>query len=169
MKLSKTMLSAGIVTAVTAGSITGVNAVSAHTNDGVSKDALIDRVAADAGVDRSVIEASFESHQEDMKAEREATRAEHLDQLVTDSTLTQEQREALELKFEELKSQKESLRDQDLSREQKRELMKESREEFKAWAEKQGINLDDIRPEKGEGFGRKGHGHRHHHDATEES
>jgi len=167
------LLSAGIVTAVAAGSIAGVGAVSAH-GDSATKDALIDKIAADAGVDRSTIEASFSAHREGLKAERDEAKAAHLQGLVDDGTITADQKAALETKFEEMKAAKESLRDQDLTRAEIREAMEEAREEMKAWAEDAGINLETIRPEKGEGFGRRGHGRRGFHnnsadDTSEES
>lgn len=173
MKLIKTLLSAGVVTAVAAGTFAGVSAVNAH-GDGTNKDELIDRIAADAGVDRTTIEASFEAHREEMKAERETARAERLDGLVADGTLTQEQRDALEAKFSEMQDAKEALRDQDLTREEMHQQMEQTRDEFEAWAEEQGIDLDAIKPEGGRGHGRRGFGHQHQQeestdDSSEES
>jgi len=151
MKISKSLLSAGVVSAVAFGSIAGVSAVSAHNggggNTGEAKDELISRIATDTGADKETVEASFQAHRDAKKAEHQQARSEHLDGLVGDGTITQDQREALEAKFAEQKATKEDLKDQDLSREQMHELKKESRDEFKKWAEEQGINLDDIRPE----------------------
>lgn len=50
---------------------------------------------------------------------------------------------------------RESLRDQDLTREQMHDKMKEARDSFETWAEDQGIDLEAIRPE-GKGFGEHG-------------
>ena len=168
MKLTKGIVSAGVITAVAAGSVVGVSAVNAH-GDGSNKDELIDRIAADAGVDRETIEASFTAHREEMKAEREAAKDAHLDNLVEDGTLTAEQREALEARFEERKEAMQALKESGASREEIRSAKQESREEFKAWAEEQGINLEDVKPE-GQGFGGRGHRHMHFHgDSSDES
>lgn len=167
MELSKSLLSAGVITAVAAGSFAGVSAVNAHGGNGEVRQELIDRIAEDTGADPATVEASFEAIREERRAEREAARAEYLDSLVADGTLTQEQRDALEAKKDEMKAAKEALKDQDLSHEEIRAMMQEARDEFKAWAEKQGINLEDIKPERGEGFGRHGHHHFHMNDDSD--
>ncbi len=166
MKMSKSLMSAGLLTAVAVGSLAGVSAVNAASDS--HKDSLIDKIVTETGADRSKVEAAFESHHEEMHAQKELKRSEHLQNLVDAGTITAEQKTALEAKFEDMHTQREALRDQDLTREEMHTQMQQYRSEFESWAKEQGLDLNAIRPE-GEGFGPRGHGHfgSMHDDATD--
>ena len=154
MKISKNLLAAVAVTTVATGGILGISAASAHGN-GENKDELVTKLAEKFNVDASEVESVFEAQHEEHQAEMEAKRAEQLQSLVDAGTITADQKTALEAKFEEMHTLRESLRDQDLTREQMHDKMKEARDSFETWAEDQGIDLEAIRPE-GKGFGEHG-------------
>lgn len=166
MNITKTISTAGIGLAIIGGSMMAVNIASAHGNDKQSE--LVDRLSTELNVDSAKVQGVFDSLKEEHKAERDAKHAEHIVSLVENGTLTQEQAGALSAKFDELQTAREALKDQDLTHEEMREQMKEARSNFEAWAEEQGINLEDIRPEgQGEHKGRNGH-HRGHYGAEED-
>ncbi len=156
MKLSKAMLAAGVLTTIAAGSLVGPSVASAYGGEDGS--GIIDKLVEKFGLSRDDVQAVFDEARVEKHAEMEAEEAERLASLVEDGTLTQEQADALSQKREEMRQAREELRDQDLTREEIHEQMKSDMEDFKAWAEEQGIDLDAIRSEKGEGFGHRGHG-----------
>lgn len=144
MKLSKSMLAAGVVTTIAVAGVAGIGAASAHSN---GNDTMVDRIATKFGLNRDEVQTVFNDQREEMHEQREERNATRLQELVDDGTLSAEQKTALEAKHEEMETAREALRDQNLSREEMREQMETSREEFKTWAESQGIDIDDIRPE----------------------
>ncbi len=164
--MSKSLVSAGLLTAVAVGSLAGVSAVNAASDS--HKDSLIDKIVTDTGADRTKVEAAFDAHHEEMRAEMEQKKSERLQNLVDAGTITAEQKTALEARFEEMHTQREALRDQDLTREEMHNQMEQHKTEFEAWAKEQGIDLSTMHPERGEGFGARGHGHfgSLHDDAT---
>ncbi len=171
MKLSKSLMSAGVLTAVAVGSFAGVGAVNAFDNQDASRDSLIDRIVTDTGADRTTVEASFEAHHQEMEAQMKQKQSERLQSLVDSGTITAEQKSAIEAKHDEMEAQRESWKDQDLTREEMRDKMDADRDEFESWAESQGIDLDAVRPTKAEGFGHGGPGGHgpHHSDYDDDS
>jgi SMC interacting uncharacterized protein involved in chromosome segregation len=132
MKVSKSMLAAGTVTTFAVVSLVGFGAVSAHGSNG---------------------NRTNENNEQKME-QRQEKRTEKLQSLVENGTLSEEQRTALEARHAEIHALRDELKNQDLPRQEMRERMQESREEFKKWAQDQGINLDELKPEGGE---RRGH------------
>lgn len=154
MKISKSLVSAGVLTAVAVGSLAGVGAVNAFDTN--QQDGLIDRIATDTGVDRAKIAASFDAYHEEMHAKIEEKRSAHLQELVDNGTITAEQKTAIEAKHDEMETQRESWKDQNLTRAEMRDKMEAARQEFETWADEQGIDLEVLRLE-----GMGGHGFRH--------
>lgn len=156
MSISKTLSTAGVGAAIIVGSMLAVNAASAHYGNGNGQSDLVDRLATELNLDATEVQGVFDTMHEERQAERQAEHTERLAGFVEDGTLTQEQADALDAKSQERQAQREALREQDLTREEMREQMEASRDEFQSWAEEQGIDLDAIRPEHaGEGM-RKG-------------
>jgi hypothetical protein len=169
MKINKQLLAAVAVTTVATGTALGISGASAHSGGNEEERAArVSELAERFNLDESEVESYFEEKRTEHEAEREQKRDEHLAGLVEDGTLTQEQADALKAKMEELHEARDALKDQDLTREEMREQMEANREELQSWAEEQGIDLDAIRPEKGEG--RRGHhGHGPHGDFESET
>ncbi len=159
MKTTKTLLSAGVLTAVAIGSLASVNAASAQGEMQAHQDELIDRIVQDTGADRTTVEASFEAHHEAMQAERQQHEAEHLQELVDEGKITASQRDAIIEKRKETHAAIEALKDQELNRDERHEQMHAIRQEFEDWAESQGIDLSLLRPQE-EG-NHEGHGGPH--------
>jgi competence protein ComGC len=150
MKLSKSMLAAGVVTTVAIASVAGIGAASAHSN---GNDSIVDRIATKFNLNREEVQTVFDEQHEKMEAERKQEQETRLQELVDNGTLTEEQKTALQAKREEMHAKMEALRDQDLTHEEIHTQMETAREEFKTWAESQGIDLSTIHPE---GMGHRG-------------
>lgn len=167
MKINKQLLAAVAVTTIATGSIIGISATSAHQTKGENKDELVTKLAEKFNVDASEVESVFDEQRATMEAERDSKREEHLQTLVDEGKITAEQKIALEAKFAEMKSARDELKNQNLTRDEMHTKMEEGRVAFKAWAEEQGIDLDAIRPEGGLRFGPGGHGHHGPEDSTD--
>lgn len=158
MKLSKSMLAAGVVTTIAVASVVGIGSASAHSNSG---DSIVDKIATKFSLNRDEVQLVFDEKHEERHAEREERQETRLQELVDNGMITSEQKTALQAKYEEMQAKRQALHDQDLSHEEMRTQMEAARTEFEAWATEQGIDLEAIRPE---GMGmRMGHG-RHHKD-----
>ena len=147
----------GISLAVVAGSMLAVTAANAHRG-GVSEEDRAERVSELAerfNLDESEVQSYFEEKKEERRGEREEKRAEHLAGLVEAGTVTQEQADELTALKDDFKSEVEALKESGAEREELKTLMDEKKAEVEAWAEAEGLNLDDIRPERGEG--KRGH------------
>jgi pyruvate/2-oxoglutarate dehydrogenase complex dihydrolipoamide acyltransferase (E2) component len=161
MSISRTMTTVGVGVAVIVGSMLAVNAANAHYYYGNSEGQsnLVERLATELNVDSANVQGVFDTLRTERQAENQAKQAERLAGFVENGTLTQAQADALQAKQAERKVAREALRDQNLSREEMREQMEASRDEFEAWAEGQGIDLDAIRPEGGPNGRGSGMGH----------
>jgi len=174
MAQKTSLLAAGVVTSVAALGLVGLPAASAQSSEGGFMSSLASSIAERFNLDQTEVETFLDEQKDEFKAERQAAReekrAEYIAGLVEEGTLTQEQADALAEKRAELEAEKEALKDQNLTRKEIREAMEETRDEFEAWAEEQGIDLDEIRPEHKRGGYR---GHYHHpyadKDATDNS
>jgi hypothetical protein len=133
MKVSKSMLVAGTVTTFAIASLAGLGVASAHGSNG-----------------------NGTGDPEQKMEQRQEKRTERLNTLVAEGTLSEEQRSALEAKHEEMHALRDQLRSQDLTHEQMHEQMEQAREEFKAWATEQGIDMQALHTEGGPKNGHRG-------------
>lgn len=159
MNLSKTASTLGITAVVVAGSLLAVGVTSAHGGADDSGNRF-DGVAQRLGVESSDLEAAFQAERTERHAEHEEQKEQRIQALIDDGTLTQEQADALTAKHAELKEAMQALKDGDVTKEEMHEQMQQAREEFKAWAAEQGIDLESIRPEGEHKGQRHGGGHR---------
>ncbi len=147
----------GIGAAIIAGSMLAVTAASAHMGSFNEEDHQehISELSERFNLDESEVQAYFDEKREEHEAEREEERAEHIASLVENGTLTQEQSDELKNLHDGFREEIDSLKESEADREEVRTLMDEKRAEIEAWAEAEGIDLEDIRPE----MGRKGEKH----------
>jgi len=138
------------------GGVLGVGAVAAQSEGDTNEYPLIIQNIAEAfGVGEEEVKTVFDDTREEKADAR-------LDELVEEGELTQEQRDLLEAKHDEIHSQMEEIKDSDMTDEEKREAMKALHEEMRDWAEENGIELPGkIGNHKGKGhfrgdFGFKG-------------
>jgi len=144
MTITKTMATVGIGAAIVTGSMLAVSAAGAHGSTSSSTGRATE-FAERFDLSEDEVKQYFEERRGEYQAEREEKHAERLEALVEDGTLTQEQADALSAKKDEIHEAKEALQDGDLTRSEMREQMEAAREEFKTWADEQGIDLDSIR------------------------
>lgn len=103
---------------------------------------IIQKIAEEFNLNESDVEAVFEEEKEERFAEMQALWIEKLDDLVNDGKISSDQKQAILDKHEEMYTKMTEL--QDLSPYEKKEKMKEMREEIKNWASEQGIDLSFI-------------------------
>ncbi len=127
----------------------GVNTAYAQRSDG----SLVSKIADRFNVSEQEVQEVFEEHKAEKLEERKEMVSKKLQAKVDDRTITQEQKDALEVKLEEMHEQKRALKDQDLDKEEMKEQLQAIRGEFEAWAEENDISLQDVLPKK------KGNGH----------
>lgn len=163
MKLSKKQLISAAVVAVLAGGIglTSVSNVSAEkVNNGHRADSLASRIATKFNINKDEVKAEIKAEHDQNRTEHEAEmkqkREEKLQKLVDSGKITADQKTAIIAKMDEMHTKMEELRNNGKTRKENKDAAKAIKDEFKTWAESQGINLDDIRPEGKEG----GRGHR---------
>lgn len=159
MKLTKKQLiSAAIVTVLAGGiGLTSVASVSAHqANGGNRADSLASRIATKFNLNKdevkTEIEAQHKENHQAMEAEMKQKREEHLQKLVDQSKITEEQKTAIIAKQDEIHTKMEELRNNGKTKRENKEAAKAIHEDFKTWAKSQNINLKDIHPNfKGKG------------------
>ena len=151
--LTKNIIKAtGISAAILAGSLLAVTAANAQRG-GVSEETRQEKISELSerfSLDEAEVQAFFDEKKEERKAEREEKRAEFVAGLIEDGVLTQQQADELSSLKEGLKEEIQALKESDAGRDEIKALMEELKAEVEAWADEQGINLDDIRPDKGE-------------------
>ncbi len=157
MTFDKKQISLGLLSGVVIGAATlGTIGVSAQSTGG--GETFLDRVSTTFGIDKAELEAERDAFREEKKAEHQEARAEHVAGLVEAGTLTQEQADELAELKDGFKAEIEALKEsEDASREDFQALKEARKADVEAWAEANSIDLDDIRPEKGELGGRHGH------------
>ncbi len=131
---------------------------------GFGNDTLIQKLASAFGKSEDEVRAVFDEVQEERHTEMLTLFDEKLDDAIASGELTQEQKQLISAKHEELKSQKESLWQdkQNLSKEEWLEMKQVQREKLESWAQDNGIDLKyffaGYRMHKGmHGFGEFGH------------
>ena len=154
-KLKHSLVALGAVTAIGAGTAVATTNASAH--EGGAKDSLVEKLASKFNLNKDEVKQVFEENRAERQAKHQAEFEKKLEQLVADGKITSEQKDKITAKFAELKQKRESEKDSEATKEERKESFKKEREELKAWAEQNGIDLDLIKPEGGPG----GHGGPH--------
>jgi hypothetical protein len=125
MKFNKTMLAAGVVTTIAAGSLLGVNAASADSANGESN--IVDKIVSKFNLNKDEVQAVFDEAKEERQAERAAELSEDLQDKVDRGDITAEQKTLIEDKMAEVRAARET-----------------EREYLKQWAEDNEIDLRYI-------------------------
>ena len=95
MKLSRSMLAAGVVTTIAAASVMGIGAASAQSSSGTS---IVDRIATKFNLNRDEVQSVFDEKHEEMQAKRAEKQSTKLQELVDNGMLTADQKTALQAK-----------------------------------------------------------------------
>ncbi|MCA9346196.1 hypothetical protein KC960_01775 [Candidatus Saccharibacteria bacterium] len=154
MKIKNKLLATAIVTgvAVTGGlGLSKVNSAYAMSNGPGN---FASDLAQRFNLNQNDVESFLEEKHQEREQQMEQNRTEQLQNLVDSGKLTADQKNALEAKFDEMRTERESLKNQNLTREEMHTKHQELRDSFKSWADSQGIDLSLIRP-----LGPGGHRH----------
>ncbi len=146
--MNKKIIIPGFVIAALSAGLVLTNSVSAHGFGGDGD--FVVRIAERFILNQDEVQSFMDEMREEHHAEREAMMGERLDQAVADGKITEEQKNVILAKHEEIQSKLEELKD--LDPEERRNQMQQLHGEMKTWADEQGIDLPmfmDGRP----GFG----------------
>ena len=139
------------------GGVACVSEINAQTNEETEGEypSLVEKFAERFNLDPDEILDFFDELKDERIADAEERFEERLDELVEDEKITEDQKEAMLDKKEELKTFKEGLEDMTIS--EAREAMKDIHEELKDWAEENDISLRNFFPkDEAHTFGLKG-------------
>lgn len=128
-------------------------------DDDEKKNTLTQKLAERFNLNQGDVEDVFSQHRNERQNQRQINFEERLSQAVSSGKLTEEQKNLILKKKNELQSQRELFKD--LSSDERREKIKGHREEMKKWAEENDINMEEFMfmGKKG-GFGGDRHGQR---------
>jgi len=154
MNVTKSLSTLGVGAAVVAGSMLAVTAASAHSST-AQQTQRVSELSERFNLDETEVQAYFDEKKTEKQAEKAEARAERVAELVTAGTLTQEQADELATFKDGFKAEITALKESGAERDEIKTAMEANRAEVKAWAEAQGIDLNDIKPEKGKKYGRK--------------
>jgi hypothetical protein len=157
----KLLIPATVLSLVAVVSAVGVSTVRAQNyNNGTHPGAQA--LAEKFNLDQNEVENFFTQQRGFRHEDREERHEEHLNELVNSGQLTQEQRNALEARHDEMESEREEHRAamSNLTIEERQAERTEHRAEMEVWAEENGIDLSILHPEgqsrgpmgKGQGF-----------------
>ncbi len=103
---------------------------------------IVERLAERFDLDVNEVQEFFSEFKKERTIEHKVKGEGKLDQLVEDGVITEEQKQALLERKEEIKEQREGLKS--LSPEERREAMNQAHEEMKAWMKENGIDLGEF-------------------------
>jgi hypothetical protein len=155
MNISKSITTLGVGAAIVAGSMMAVTVASAQSSP-EQKAERVSELSERFNLDETEVQAYFEEKKSEHQAKRTEMRAEHVAGLVEAGTLTQEQADELSALKDSFKTEVVALKDSGADHEEIKTAMQGNRAEVEAWADAEGINLDNIKPEHGEKRGHKG-------------
>ena len=159
-KSKKVIIPALVLGAIAVSGVIGLSTASADEKED-GRTSIIQRIAQKFNLNEDEVKTVFEEHKTERQAEMKQKHEEHLNQLVSEGKLTEDQKNALIAKREEMREKYGKNKEdwKNMSKEEKIEKKKAWQEEMHNWAEENGIDLKELRPE-GKGFGaqRKGHG-----------
>lgn len=156
MKKSKMIVPALVLGVATIVGVSSFSSVSA--NEGEQYPPIVQKIAEKFNLNQDEVNQVFEENRKEKREEMRSKKEEHLNKLVNEGKLTEDQKNALITKMDEMHEKKESRREElkNLSQEERKEKMKEyhkaDREEMKQFFEEQGIDPKEIFPKRGNGM-----------------
>ncbi len=148
------------LTVLSGATVFGANVASAHGQ--VDGDTLVEKLAAKFNVKTEDVQAVFDENRQEHEAERAKKQEAHLTQLVTDGKLTEDQKNALVAKRQEMEAKRDSMREslKDATKEERKAAREQHRAEMDQWFKDQGIDRSVLHPadDDGRDDGHKGRG-----------
>lgn len=122
---------------------------------------MVQELAQKLGIDESKVQTAFDEIRTEHKNEMQAQFTERLNQAVTDGKLTEDQKNQIIEKHEELQTQRETDREkvENMTKKERKAYMESRREAMQKWAAAQGIDMQNLLgPAGGRGPGSGMHG-----------
>ncbi|GIW62952.1 MAG: hypothetical protein KatS3mg090_0778 [Patescibacteria group bacterium] len=133
-----------LIAAITA--IIATVAVSSSTIFAESdSNSLVDKIAKKFGLKKEEVQQVFDEHKKEMYVQRQQKFQEYLDQQVKQGKITEEQKQKILQKQQELRQEIEQLKNLDPDR--KREQVKQLKQDYQNWLKENNIPLN-LKPEK---------------------
>lgn len=115
---------------------------------------MVQTLAQKLGVDQQKVQTAFDEIRAEHQQEMQTQFTQRLNLAVTNGKISEEQKNLILKKHEEMQSQRESEREQvqNMTQEERRTFMESRREEMKKWADAQGIDMQYLMgPNGGQG------------------
>lgn len=107
---------------------------------------IVSKLVERFGLNEAEVKAVFDEQRTERQAEKQAEREEKLSQAVSDGVITEEQKQALISKHEEMRTNKpEKGEFKEMSKEERQSIREEHRTEMQSWFDSQGIDHKALR------------------------
>ena len=149
------MLAAAAITLGLAAGATGVAYAASNIQNTNPIDSLVNAIATKFNLNPSDVAQVVEQQHAQMEAQHQQEYKDRLSQAVTAGTLTQEQSDKIIAKQQELRAQREALKNefQNMTESQRHDVMQQKFEQIKQWAQDNNIPEEYMRPNMGMGHG----------------
>lgn len=126
-----------------------------ENGNGVHMQGLVQKISEKFGLSQDEVQTVFDEYRDEMHSEMEQKQEERLDELVESGTITEEQKQLILDKREELREKREAFKSSgaENDRGQMKAQMDSDRQELEAWADANGIDVSYLMG----GFGKKSH------------
>ncbi len=142
-------------------SLTAVFGTAAYAQSNQSGNtSMAQKLSEKLGIEESKVQTAFDAVREDRHEEMEGKLMERLNQAVAEGKLTEAQKKLVIERHEALEEKHMSEREQvqSMTQEERRTFMQGRRDEMQQWAEKNGIDFENVMPQQGRQGGRGMHG-----------
>jgi hypothetical protein len=139
--MKKQLIIPALVVVMGGAAILGANRIFAQTTEGETP-SIVQKIAQKFNLNEADVKAVFDEEHQARHAEMEAKRLERLDQLVKDGKITEEQKQLIISKHEEMEANREAMfaEMEGKTAEERRALKIKHHEELNSWAEENGID-----------------------------
>ena len=145
----KLLTVAGLLATVGVAGVLGLSSVSAEETTDSKSDpmsSLVDKIASKFNLKEEEVQAVFDEHKDEMQAKHKSKIEERLNTAVSEGKLTQDQKNKILAKLEELKNDRPDKSElENKSPEEIKALMEQKRSELEAWAEQNDIPKEHLR------------------------
>jgi hypothetical protein len=140
MSFKKTLVLSAAALGIGASTLLGIGMAQADETElaaGAARPSLVQRIAERFSLNQDEVQVVFDEFKDERQAEHRAKLEERLQKAVDEGKLTTEQRDAILVKMDEMKTFMESLKDK--TPEERKEALKQKHAELKQWAEDNNI------------------------------
>ena len=151
-KRSKIIISFLFLGAFIFAGVYGMKSVFAYGNGTDFHNQMAQKFSQRFNLNQAEVESFLNDSFQERQKERQTYQENRLNQLVLDGKITQEQKEAILKKREEMMNEMEEMTN--LSWEEQKTEREKHQNEMESWAKENGVDLNEVMPIAGGGFGR---------------